>query len=78
MEVFYNEDGSKVSTDIKKGADALYTPLKTNGPFQREGYGIKLVHPERQAEDAFAYESADEMYSHLKYIQQNMKTNLKI
>ncbi len=69
LEVFYKEDNSKVSTDIKKGADALYTSLKTNGPFQREGYGIKLVHPERQAADAFAYESAEEMYDQLKYIQ---------
>jgi 16S rRNA G966 N2-methylase RsmD len=70
FEVFYKEDNSKVSGEIKKGADALYTPLKTNGPFQREGYGIKLVHPERHARDEFAYESADEMYAHLKYIQE--------
>ena len=70
LEVFYKEDGSKVSTEIKKGADALYTSLKTNGSFQIEGYGIKLVHPERQPKDAFAYESAEEMYDHLVYIKQ--------
>jgi len=65
LEVFFIGDGSKVSTGINKGADALYTKLSID-----EGrYGVKVIHPDRKPRDQFAYETPKEMFNHLKYIQ---------